>query len=241
MKNTGIEYQSHEQTPTVLSSFSELVKLADQLDYANSNVKLMTEYSHLNMVLPWFEQYVSNFMESVVEDEQAKTDLTELYRSTAELMAGSHTGHGKNYAGYQPVFRIARNQGQAQDVPEGRAILPIVPAAPGYRQSVEGQFYAINPNSPNKELAAKFLICRTAMNSTGNLTGLRDEIASYPEGSELGEALYRQQILGGVLAWNVSDLRERVRQHLDGIVSGTVTPEAAADELFRHLKMIKYE
>lgn len=223
------------------STFSELVDLAGQLNYANSTVKLMTGYTHLTMVLPWFEQYVSNFMASVADDEQAETDLTELYRRTSELIAGSHTAHGKTYAGYQPVFRIARNQGQSQEVPEGRAILPIVPAASGYRQSVNGQFYAINPNSPNKELAAQFLLCRLAMIRSGNLTGTRDEMMTYPEGSELGEALYRQQIQDGVLAWNVPDLRERVGKHLTAIASGTVTPEDAADELFRYLKMVKYE
>ncbi|MBQ2724970.1 MAG: extracellular solute-binding protein [Clostridia bacterium] len=225
------------------SSFAELVNLAGTATLSGNNVKLMSGYTHLWMVLPWFNQYAANFMARTVDDTQAKADLTGLYRNAAELLTAESVAYGEEANSLKSAMTTADNYGKSAGVPAGQSVLPIVPAAGGYRQAVEGTFYAVNPNSPNKELAAEFLACVLEKDwmKNGQLYNLWDENVTYQEGSEITYALYMEQIADSVLQWTIPGLNEYVGEPLTDIISGTLTPEDAAEELFRYLKMIRDE
>ena len=75
----------------------------------------------------------------------------------------------------------------------------------------------------------------------GQLYNLWDENVTYQEGSEITYALYMEQIADSVLQWTIPGLNEYVGEPLTDIISGTLTPEDAAEELFRYLKMIRDE
>ena len=182
-------------------------------------------------------------MARTVDDTQAKADLTGLYRNAAELLTAESVAYGEEANSLKSAMTTADNYGKSAGVPAGQSVLPIVPAAGGYRQAVEGTFYAVNPNSPNKELAAEFLACVLEKDwmKNGQLYNLWDENVTYQEGSEITYALYMEQIADSVLQWTIPGLNEYVGEPLTDIISGTLTPEDAAEELFRYLKMIRDE
>ncbi|MBQ2724968.1 MAG: hypothetical protein IJF78_04600 [Clostridia bacterium] len=222
-------------------TFPELTALSSSLSLSG-NARFMAEYNLFNMTAPWFEQIASNCIMGDMDDEQVKEDLIRLYEISRTLSSDS-CAFGSDYQDCKPVFDIVNSSGRNTRLAENCFLLPVLPMTDAYGQVVEGSFYAVNPNSPNKELAAVFLAAHLyhAEKDYAQYFDKWDDNVFYAAGSEQTYELYKSQIASAVLYYDTDELNYMIRTHLDGIVSGTVTPEAAADELFRHLKMIKYE
>ena len=223
------------------ASVKELANLADTM--TGSNTRILAGYWPSRIFMPWLNQFTTNFMIRRMEDEQAKADLTELYRIAAGLMKNEKVAYGDRYQSYMSAVFVEDNHGKSSGVPEGTIMCPIPAVGEGYAQTVEGSFYAVNPNSPNKELAAEFLACymdRDRSNHNNFYETWNPEF-TYGEGSEKLFDLFKKQIADGVIMRTVPDLAVRADVHLTAIVEGTITPEAAAEELYRYLRQVRDE
>ncbi len=223
-------------------TFPELAALTGFADL-NGSTRFMAEYNLYNLAIPWFRQISSCYIMKDMDDGQVKSDLTTLYELCLKLASDPALAFGSDYQNYTPVFDVISNNGRNSRFTEGQSILPVLPVTDAYGQIIEGSFYAVNPNSPNKELAAVFLAAHLYHEEKNYdpLFDKWDDTTTYPEGSEESYDLYKSQIASGVLYYDAEDLSAMIREHLDAIVSGEITPEDAADELFRYIRMVKYE
>ncbi len=223
-------------------TFPELAALTGSIP-TNSDAQFMTEYNLYNMTIPWFNQITSNYIMKNMDDGQVKEDLTALYELCLELSDDPAVAFGNDYQNYKPVFDIVTNNGRNTYLMENNFLMPVLPMSDAYGQVVEGSFYAINPNSPNKEIAAIFLAAHLyhEEKNYAQYFDKWDETAHYSDGSAETYELYKSQIASAVLYYDAEDLGSTIRKHLDDIVSGKITPETAADELFRYVKMVRDE
>ncbi len=200
---------------------------------------LLSAYNLRNLTLPWFEQFASNYIARDMDDDTAKADLTALYETALSLKDSCHLGSGFNTA--KTMIRVSQNMGKNASIPAGTSVLPILPLTENYAPAVEGSFYAINPNSPHKELAAVFLAGMVHLDGYSNLFDNWMQDMTYGQGSEITFDLYKSQIASGVLHYQLPDLFDMLTVHFDSLESGTMTVEQAVNELFRYIKMVKYE
>ena len=200
---------------------------------------LLSAYNLRNLTLPWFEQFASNYMARDMDDETAKADLTALYETALNLIDTCYLGD--NFTSQKTELKVSRNMGKSGSLPSGTSVLPMLPVTENYAPAVEGSFYAVNPNSPNKELAAVFLAGMAYLDGYSNLFDNWKEDMTYGEGSEAIFDLYKSQIASGVRHCHLHDLFDMLTAHFDGLEAGTVTVEEAVTELFRYVKMVKYE
>ena len=146
------------------------------------------------------------------------------------------------------AIKITQNIGKAGSLREGETVMPVLRITEDYQQGWSGGFYAVNPNSPNKELAAVFLACYME-NDIYSGTGLAQlymlsETAQefvHGEGSEEIYALFKEQLASGVRNHEVADFGMYLYEQFKQIQSGALLPSAAAEETFRYLKMIRDE
>jgi len=200
---------------------------------------LLSAYNLRNLTLPWFEQFASNYMARDIDDDTAKADLTALYETALSLRDTCYLGD--NFTSQKTAVKVSRNTGKSGSLPAGTSVLPMLPVTENYAPAVEGSFYAVNPNSSNKELAAVFLAGMAYLDGYSNLFDTWEEDMTYGEGSDAIFDLYKFQIASGVRHCHLPDLFDMLTAHFDGLEAGTVTVEDAVTELFRYVKMVKYE
>ncbi len=218
---------------------ADLPSTFTELRNYNSDTPLLSAYNLRNLTLPWFEQFAANYMARDMDAEEATADLTALYETALSLKDSCHLGSG--FTNAKTVLRVSQNLGKNASIPAGSSVLPMLPLTENYAPAVEGSFYAINPNSPNKELAAVFLAGMAHLDRNSNLYDTWDEKLTYSDGSETLFELYKSQIASGVRYYGLPDLMEMLTVHFDSLEAGTMTAEDAADELFRYIRMVKYE
>ena len=117
-----------------------------------------------------------------------------------------------------------------------------------YRQSWTGSFWAVNPNSKNKELAAAYLAYfiennLTIPGSAGDLYNREPIMGTLYEMTYNEEVfdLFCAQLKDGVLAYELPDYTGYFNRQFADIKAGKLTREEAADDLFRWLRMLKFE
>lgn len=204
-------------------------------------------YNH-TLVAPLFEQYVSNFMGGIISDSQAENDLKILFELTVNLLKDSDVRLGIDYNMVPTLIRIGQNIGRDSSLSSSQIAIPMMKVSNEYKHTWNGGFYAINPNSSNKEMAAVFLAClmeRDRNLGSGNAQLYKDahEKTSIVRGngSDALYEVYLTQLADGVREYAIPDLGSTLRELFQKIESGECSTKDAADDLFRKLKMIKYE
>ncbi|MBQ8187029.1 MAG: hypothetical protein IJ037_09205 [Clostridia bacterium] len=231
--------QSGYKVPSV---FADLADLASTVVPAGEKDRFISEFRIVNFILPWFEQFIANFMADRVDDETAQADLLALYETGVRLMRHENVVLDNSYQSYKPVIDPRTSMSHVGRVSADESMLPILPLTENYAQAVSGMFYAINPNSPNRELAELFLAGVMYRQSETNSRWYTDSVDEneYDEGEKPTLPLYRELIGSSVRYYN-ADIRMRLFDDFNGIDAETRTAEDAAEELFRYLKMMKYE
>ena len=193
----------------------------------------------------WFDQYLANFMAKTVDDDTAYADLEKLYTAVQDMLNHPSVSVDRSATSYggrvsQSYFSQIDNFGynSARKDSEIIAATPKINAA--YGEPFYGSFYAINPNSENKELAALFLAffmensredSRIYTGTTQHTEETRTDVSD----------LFRNQLENGIRAYELSGWLMYLNEKVDGILNGTLTPADAAEETFRYLKMTRDE
>ena len=200
------------------------------------------------LMRPWFEQLVSNYMADVIPDKQAEKDLKLLFDLAEELKNDPQVYLNSGATTTPTLLRNLQNIGLDGSLSPDQTAAPMLKITEDYKHTWNGGFYAINPNSPNKEMAAVFLAC--LMERDRNLGfGNAQIYADAPEkngsirgnGSDVLYEVYLTQLADGVRGYEIPDFGDTLRDLFKKIDNGDVTSAEAAKELFRHLKMVKYE
>lgn len=189
--------------------------------------------------VPWFRQLASYYIIENPDESAVRQDLTDLYRLITEINAHPSVDPSVRNTG-KPYLQLNISvMKRSKKVPRGSRITPVPPIKEGYSQTVSGTFWAVNPASPNKEAAAQFLaaLMETEKNSFDTLF-----FDVYPD--ETTDALFgvmKDITKDALRAWDIPDLVPRLAEQFAKIESGSLTPEDAAEEMWRYLRMLKNE
>lgn len=200
------------------------------------------------LMRPWFEQLVSNYMADVIPDKQAEKDLKLLFDLAEELKNDPQVYLNSGATTTPTLLRNLQNIGLDGSLSPDQTAAPMLKITEDYKHTWNGGFYAINPNSPNKEMAAVFLAC--LMERDRNLGfGNAQIYADAPEkngsirgnGSDVLYEVYLTQLADGVRGYEIPDFGDTLRDLFRKIENQEITASEAAKQLFRSIKMVKYE
>jgi len=176
-------------------------------------------------LMPLFEQFSANYMAHRLSEKQAKSDLTALFETAQACMdAGNVTQSGK-LAFRNTTMTLKASQTAA----------PMLLSGEDYSYAYAGGFWAINPNSPNPELAG-LTLCTLILYDRE-----RNSLPIYEDEPDARGQLFLDQLENSVLSYQPADWNDRLRDFFTALEEGTHTPESAAVEMLRWLKMARDE
>lgn len=234
-----------EGTVTFPRTVADLLNLADSVSLTDGSY-LMGGTRAATILRKLFEEFAANYILSDIADETALADLTNLYEMCTLLGENEKMLLSRGYNTQKRMITFGMNNGMdvyfRGDIQSGS--LPKINK--NYKTPVSGEFWAINPNSENKELAGAFLLCFLGQNRVNTFMGTgvyytNDELPeSTPEVMAIRE-LFRQQLTEGIRSYEAPDVFNYVDMHFKQIRNGEITAAEAAAELMRYLRMVKFE
>ena len=161
---------------------------------------------------PWLNQLISNFMEGRGTDEGAQEELTMLLTWALEQYAESEPGKDS-------VIRTVTGSAG-----EGYTAFPVPKLNEAYGTPYTGEYLAVNPNSPNRDAAALYLAYK-----------MEEALAG---GHQLMDS---REDCTGIRAYPTSAYAMDVYALMESCAAGEMTPEEAAAQILREMKMIRDE
>lgn len=228
------------QPVTIPATFAEFTALMDSVKLKD-NTYFYGGAMALTMFREMFEEFAANYIMKEMDDEQALTDLISLYDTCLEILASANVIVGYEYQQRDRLFSTSRNDGIT--VPgEGLSLGSLPKISDAYSTPVCGEFWAINPNSPNKELAAIFLTCFMARNRSYEYGGYAQYFINdaVDEPTEL-QKLFMKQVESGIRSYEATEVSDYLYKQFPMLENGSMTTEAAAKDLLRYLKMVRDE
>ncbi len=223
----------------------DLLQLADTVTLKGGSY-LMGGNRGSTIVRKLFEEFSANYILSDLDDETALADLTYLYEACLELTSSEKIIQSRGYNLKKRLISFGINNGIDVSVSAKTMSGSLPKINESYKIPVSGEFWAINPNSPNKELAGAFMLCflgEYRLKSYSG-TGVYYVNGELPEGTpaetEIRE-LFRQQLTEGIRNYEAPDVFAYVDKHFREIGKGEITAAQAAEELMRYLRMVKFE
>jgi len=231
------------KTAEIPGTLDELLPHMDQLtESLRKNDAWFIRKSYIRRAVDmWFEQYIANFMAKTVDDDTARADLVELYDMTMKIVSHPAVSidpkateiNGRTDGGY---FSQIRNFGVNSGLKDTEICAAVPKINPSYRDSFAGTFYAINPNSENKELAALFL----AYFLENQKEGARFYESETNHKNDAAEKLYTEQMENGIRMYELNGWELYLNDRLEELQNGS-TPDEAAEITFRYLKQVRDE
>ncbi|MBQ2724201.1 MAG: extracellular solute-binding protein [Clostridia bacterium] len=234
-----------EGSVTFPRTVDDLLTLADTVTLTDGSY-FMGGTRAATVLRKLFEEFAANYILSDLDDETALADLTNLYEMCTLLGENDKMILSRGYTAQKRLITFGMNNGMdvtfRGDIQSGS--LPKINE--NYKTPVSGEFWAINPNSENKELAGAFLLCLLGQNRINTFMGtgvyyMNDELPeSTPEVMAIRE-LFRQQLTEGIRSYEAPDVFAYVDMHFKQIKNNEITAAEAAAELMRYLRMVKFE
>lgn len=232
---------------TLARTLEDLPEILDDIPLKSGNY-LMAGTSLYILMHPWFEQLISNYMADVITDRQAQKDLKMLFDLAYDLKEETSVYLGSGSTRLPVLLKNAQNIGLDGSLKPDHTAVPMMKISDDYKQTWTGGFYAVNPNSPNKELAVMFLACLMEQDRNSSLGNFqlyegaqKKENTAYGNGSDALYEIFLTQLAEGIRGYEIPDFISTLRGLFKKIDRGEYTAADAAEELFRQMKMIKYE
>jgi len=232
---------------TLARTLEDLPQIMDDIPLKSGNY-LMAATNNYLLMHPWFEQLISNYMADVITDRQAEKDLKLLFDLACDLQEETSVYLGSGSTRMPVLLKNTQNFGLDGSLKPDHAVVPMMKISDDYKQTWTGGFYAVNPNSQNKELAVMFLAClmeEDRNSSLGNFqlyAGAQKKANTvYGNGSDDLYEVYLTQLAEGIRGYEIPDFANTLRGLFKKINRGEYSAADAADELLRQIKMIKYE
>jgi len=228
------------QPVTIPATFAEFTQMMSSVQLKD-NTYFYGGAMALTMFREMFEEFAANYIIKDMDDEQALADLIYLYDICLEIIASPNVIVGYEYQQRDRLFSNGRNDGIT--VPgEGLSLGSLPKISDAYSTPVCGEFWAINPNSPNKELAAIFLTCFMARNRSYEYGGYAQYFinSAASEPTEL-QTLLEEQIASGIRSYEAAEVSDYLYKQFPKLENGSMTSTDAAMELLRYLKMVRDE
>ncbi|MBQ8187028.1 MAG: hypothetical protein IJ037_09200 [Clostridia bacterium] len=211
-----------EGTYKIPATIAELETLMDSVTLKDG-AAFMDRTSHGCFTTYLVTQFISNFMAQRIDDDTARADLAGILSLMAKL-EGSTGKTGFAVTGISDMLRYADTSWTT----DNSAAFPLI--GEGYGNVISATFYAVNPNSPNFELAALFLAHQSELDLAAGASAYASD-----------DPILVSQLSDPVRAYNSTAFQSLFAQPAYSIFLGETTPEKAADLLLRQIKMMRDE
>lgn len=214
---------------------------------------LMTASRESAILMKWFNQLAANYMAKTISEDTAKQDLEMLYTDAAKMIEYESVYIGSDYR--KQSFCLGEEFGDgdpySSDEPDPNIVfIPTIKLGEEYKNAVYGSFIAVNPASPNKELAAAYLVyymnnmtTNTIPNHKYYFEGKYDPEDKYTIRQERYDILKEifSDSIRAISYRGVGDYAVSIRENCANIQDGKLTAEQAAEQTLRYLKMMRDE
>lgn len=214
------------QDPVLLSELAEISNV-------DSDYYLFSATEDYTIILYWFPQIVSNYMEGIIDKETAIKDLQLLINLICKLNDEERIYIGDNevnsYLKYTQYTGV-RSEKLCMNIPKISDV---------YKRPIRGSYYAINPISENKELAALVLsyITESNIRNERSISGM----AFAFEDVQMQNPLYCAEIADCVRLYNDDVIRLELIDGIQQIHSGNLKTEDLAVNIISKLSFEKNE
>lgn len=198
---------------TAPATFTQFCAYADSLTLPD-NMNLMPSALVHNRIEPWMTQLLSNYMAGNADEAAALTHMTALFDWAISQHAASDPA--KPDSAIRPVTGHANAD---------MIRFPTPKLDETFLTPYSGGFWAVNPNSENRELAALYLAYSLALDLTDGYR-FADEGTDYTD---------------GIREYPASAYMYDVYTLLEDCLAGKTTTADAASQLMKMVKMIKEE
>ncbi len=223
-----------------LSLVGDIVDIPENLDdfivardeikdsFSDGSTTLMADsYAH-NLVLPFFEQYMANFMNK--NDAADKAALKQLVENTVVLLSDSSVAVGadnrNSYLNYTQIFSSSFEDDK------NHKTVPIPKINGDFKYDAEVNYIAINPNSKNKELSAAFI---------ANVIDAYSDMGVVELYKENEGSLYDLLLSDCVRGCSETEFTLLIAEQVDGLLGKTITADEMTDTVYNFLKMTRDE
>lgn len=231
-------------------TYKDIYSPSDKLP---DDVYLWKGYIENSIVDAWFEELASNFMAGVITEETAEKDLLRLYEDVLNMKNNENIYLGfnhndKNYQDKNSLYKKVNLSGSSDDY---HILFPKL--GEEYEYSVDGSMFAVNPKSPNKEIAVAFLAYYYNANNDYDFTNYYftdradiyfDYVEKYTTYADMAHRTYeifKTQIADSIRMTEVDGYGMEVNDLTKEVAAGTLTPSEAASRTLRYLKMVRDE
>lgn len=206
----------------------------------------------INIISTWLNELASNYFAEVISDETAENDLLRLFGCVSDLDEYEKIYLGSDHSDKSRKFSYYINLG-TNSAGEEYNWVAWPKLGEEYKYSVDGSFLAVNPKSPNKELALKVityylnsLVSGEYTNKMhyvkeGEITANAEHISRDIDYKNSKYTSFAEQIADSIRKTVADDLFSFARDLCIQIEDGTLTPEEAASRTLRYLKMMRDE
>lgn len=202
-----------------------------EIDLTGTDKYLMSAGTESKLISMWFEQIVSNYMDDIITDESAEQDII-LVVDTIKSMRNQNRIYVGNGDAAVLMKRITYNSRY------GDTIAPFPRVREEYRTAIHGVYYAINPNSDQKELSALILsyILEVESANQSSVSWLFD--FNY---KDQADTVFKSEIANSIRMYSSSQLMDELVEGLQAVDAGEIKVNEMAENLVKIMKFMKKE
>ena len=210
--------------PMTLNEMSEM-------ELTGTDKYLMSAGTEYKLISMWFEQIVSNYMDDIITEEDAEQDIV-MVVDTVKSMRNQN----RIYVGDGDAAALMRRV--TYSTRYGDTIAPFPRVREEYRTAIHGVYYAINPNSDQKELSALILsyILEVESAHQSSVSWLFD--FNY---KDQAETVFKSEIANSIRLYSSSQLMDELEKGLQAVDAGEITVNEMAENLVKIMKFMKKE
>ena len=231
--------------PDVPKNFVELLNMKSLLTpfLTEQSLYFMSAPTIRALADPWFEQIISNYMAGNSDEQKLRADLTRIFNFCIEMIDDPTICISSNNR-YQTsgYFSMDINTGYINVIDKETIDFAVPLMNDDYSHVFSCRYLAVNPNSPNRELAALFLAyCMEYDKNDNDAYGLAYMYQSNDESAKPSREVFYEQLNNSVRNYQISDINPYLNDKFNQIQNGYKSVELVVDEVSRYLKMIREE
>ena len=214
--------------------FGEMAEWVNSTEFGEGKVGL-TEKSIRLLLTPWLKQLTSNFMAEQTDNQTACADMELFWITAMELIGSDNVYIGEDTFEAAVDYAWSQNSGHSHDHETELYEIPKINS--DYGKTVSGSFWAVNPNSDNKELAAAFLAYMMEIDAQGIGQGGNLYKTNMDSDEILSSKVFKDSVRE---YWNM-EIVEFFDQLIVQLINGEIDTAKAASDTYRYLRMIRDE
>lgn len=228
-------------------NIDEIINTVDTAVDGFNGQYYFSEVNVFDIIYPWMEEIVANYMAGIVDYKDVEDDIEKVLGFVASIENSDIVYLGDNALDQNCYMYVFQNTGHMHSHHEDlKSVMPIVKIDNNYKHSVACNWFAINPKSPHKDIAAVFFayymegcIRDYNMYTTRFYKG---GVAQEDIGAENEFAtVFWEQLSDSVRAISDVELSNLLFVNVTNYLEGDISLDGAVDAIMSQIKMMRNE